>query len=259
MPRPSARPSARAEWSVPSQLEFFAIGSTENKITDFTFTEQDIENGCKELNPDSVPGPDGIPAELLRTARAELAWLLHTLWRSSLDKGSIPPELMLEEVCTRHKGGSRSAAKNCRPVALTSHMTKVFERVIRKVLVSYLEEHCHLPDGQHGFRAGRSFLTQLLSFWETCLKSWSRAKVLTSSTQITPKPLTSAKLESSFINSGTPACWARWAAGWRPFLTQPQSSKHRGWTDSCPLCALSFLVCRNAQCLDLCSSWCTLR
>ena len=247
----------RTEWSVPSPSEFFAIGSTENNITDFTFTEQDIENACKELNPDSAPGPDGIPAELLRTARAELARPLHILWRASLDNGSIPPELLLVQVCPLHKGGSRSAAKNYRPVALTSHMTKVFERVMRKVLVSHLEEHSHLPDGQHGFRAGRSCLTQLLYFWDTLLEE-RRAKVLTLSTLITPKPLTSAKLASSFIDSGTPASRARWAAGWRPSSTQPQGSKQWGWTEGCPLCALSFPACRKAQCLDLCSSWCTL-
>ena len=166
----------RAEWSVPSPSEFFAIGSTENNITDFTFTEQDIENACKELNPDSAPGPDGIPAELLRTARAELARPLHILWRASLDNGSIPPELLLVQVCPLHKGGSRSAAKNHRPVAPTSHMTKVFERVMRKVLVSHLEEHSHLPDGQHGFRAGRSCLTQLLSFWDTLLEEMEQGK-----------------------------------------------------------------------------------
>ena len=166
----------RAEWAVPSPPEFFATESAQNKITDFNFTEQDIVRACKELKPDSAPGPDGIPAELLRTARAELARPLHILWRASLDHGSIPPELLLVQVCPLHKGGSRSVAKNYRPVALTSHTTKVFERVVRRVLVSHLEEHGHLPDGQHGFRAGRSCLTQLLSFWDTLLEEMEQGR-----------------------------------------------------------------------------------
>ena len=58
---------------MPSLPEFFTTQNTQNYITYFKFTEQDIENACKELNPDCTPGPVGIPAELLRTAKADLA------------------------------------------------------------------------------------------------------------------------------------------------------------------------------------------
>ena len=47
---------------------------------------------------------------------------------------------------------------------------KVFERVIRRALVGHLEDNGYLPDGQHGFRALRSTLTQLLSFWDSILE-----------------------------------------------------------------------------------------
>ena len=65
-----------------------------------------------------------------------------------------------------HKGGSRAEPAQYRPVALTSHIVKVFERVIRRVLVDHLEQCDMLPDGQHGFREQRSTLTQLLSHWD---------------------------------------------------------------------------------------------
>ena len=166
----------RAEWTVPNPLEFFTTENNQDKVTDFNFTEQDIVKACMELKPDSAPGPDGLPAELLRTASVELARPLHILWRASLDQGSIPAELLLVQVSPLHKGGSRSAAKNYRPVALTSHLTKVFERVVRRVLVNHLEQHGHLPDGQHGFRAGRSCLTQLLTFWDSLLDKMEQGK-----------------------------------------------------------------------------------
>ena len=54
-------------------------------------------------------------------------------------------------------------------MALTSHIVKVFERVLRKVLINHLEKNNFLPHGQHGFRELRSTLTQLLSFWDTIL------------------------------------------------------------------------------------------
>ena len=72
-------------------------------------------------------------------------------------------------ICPIHKGGNKSAPKNYRPVALTSHLIKVFERVLRKALVEHIDKNNLLPDGQHGSRALRSTLTQLLSHWDTIL------------------------------------------------------------------------------------------
>ena len=91
------------------------------------------------------------------------------MWRSSLDSGSIPTELLLVIICPVHKGGSRAVPKNYRPVALTSHLIKVFERVLRRELVRHIERLELLPDGQHGSRAMRSTLTQLLSHFDSIL------------------------------------------------------------------------------------------
>lgn len=117
-----------------------------------------------------------MPASLLKTYRKELRKPLYLLWRSSLDHGLIPPDLLLVLISPVHKGGSRGSPKNYRPVALTSHLTKVFERVIRKVLVKHLDDHGHLPESQHGFRAFRSTLTQLLSYWDTLLDDMEMGK-----------------------------------------------------------------------------------
>ena len=47
-----------------------------------------------------------------------------------------------------HKGGSRAIPKNFRPVALTSHLIKVFERVLRKTMVSHLDKFDIIPNDQ---------------------------------------------------------------------------------------------------------------
>ena len=107
---------------------------------------------------------------LLKTCRKELSRPLFILWGASLDQGLIPADLLLVLISPVHKGGSRGIPKKYRPVALTSHIVKVFERVIRRSLVKHLEENNLLPDGQHGFRAYRSTLTQLLSYWDTILE-----------------------------------------------------------------------------------------
>ena len=82
-----------------------------------------------------------------------------------MDHGVIPPDLLLVMVCPVHKGGSRGSPKNFLPVAQTSHLTKVFERVLRIVLAGFLEQQTLLPDSHHGFRASRSTWAQMLSYW----------------------------------------------------------------------------------------------
>ena len=46
---------------------------------------------------------------------------------------------------------------------MTSHAVKIYERIIRKIIVRYLEFDNLLSHNQHGFGAGRSILTQLLT------------------------------------------------------------------------------------------------
>ena len=96
--------------------------------------------------------------------------------RASLDQGVIPPDLLLVLISPVHKGGSRGMPANYRPVALTSHIIKMFERVVRRWLVAHLEDNNLLPDGQHGFRAKRSCLTQLLSYWDNILDQMEEGK-----------------------------------------------------------------------------------
>ena len=49
---------------------------------------------------------------------------------------------------------------------MTSQIGEIFERLIRIRTVKFLEENNKLRDSQHGFRARRSFLTNLLEFFE---------------------------------------------------------------------------------------------
>ena len=56
--------------------------------------------------------------------------------------------------------------ENFRPVSLTSQVCKLFESLMRDDIVDHLERKGLLNISQHGFRKGRSCLTNLLSFLE---------------------------------------------------------------------------------------------
>ena len=83
-----------------------------------------------------------------------------------MDTGEIPLILKTANIIPIYKGGSRGEPANYRPVALTSHLIKVFERVVRKHIVDYMEENNLFNPGQHGFRSGRSCLSQLIAHYD---------------------------------------------------------------------------------------------
>ena len=61
------------------------------------------------------------------------------------------------------KSRPKTKAENFRPIALTSHSIKIFERIVRDKLVTFFESNFIINTNQHGFRYQRSCATQLLS------------------------------------------------------------------------------------------------
>ena len=69
-----------------------------------------------------------------------------------MSSGIVPSFYKTGFVSPLLKKGSRCDLSNYRPVTLTSHIVKVYERVVRKHMVHYLETNNLLTDKQHGFR-----------------------------------------------------------------------------------------------------------
>ena len=86
-----------------------------------------------------------------------------------MDVGMTPGDLKNAHIIPLFKGGHQGLASNYRPIALTSHLIKVFEKVVRNSMVQYLEENELFNSSQHGFRRRRSCLSQLLSHFENII------------------------------------------------------------------------------------------
>ena len=87
---------------------------------------------------------------------------LVSLFRSSMDSTDVPLPIRLGLISPAFKSGDKVKPENYRPISLTNHVSKVFERVIRPQMLSYLEEKGLFDDTNHGSRPGRSTLSQLL-------------------------------------------------------------------------------------------------
>ena len=120
--------------------------------------------------------PDGVPALLLKKAIQVLAEPLCHIWKESMRLGKIPELLKKGQITPIYKGGNRSKKQNYRGVTLTSHCIKLFEKIIVKKMVDYMETYDLYNKGQHGFRAGRSCLSQLLAHYQEVLETMSNGE-----------------------------------------------------------------------------------
>ena len=143
--------------------DFFSRVAGQDPVMDnLEFGRQDFVRVAGKLRTVAAAGPDGFPAVLLKQCAWELSSPLVMLWETSLRTGIIPQALKKARITPIFKGGRRSSPGCYRPVALTSHVIKFFERLMTEKIVEYLEENSLLNERQHGFRKGRSCLSQLL-------------------------------------------------------------------------------------------------
>ena len=149
--------------------------SGDDDLTDIIITEESVITAIKTLKTHAAPGPDEFPAVLLKNCSKELAKPLTILYKNMLDTGIVPQDLKTAHITPIHKKGSKTLAKNYRPVALTSHLIKVLEKVIAKQLSNYLEGGNKMNPAQHGFRPGRSCLSQLLAHQNSIISSLQHA------------------------------------------------------------------------------------
>ena len=131
-------------------------------LSTIDFNINDLIRAINEINENSSCPDFSIPAIVLKKCKNELAKPLLLMWNESIRCGIVPSLYKQQLITPVFKKGSRSLPSNYRPVSLTAHEVKIFERVLRNKMVDFLEGNNLLSCKQHGFRKGRSCLSQLL-------------------------------------------------------------------------------------------------
>jgi hypothetical protein len=132
--------------------------------------DEDFIAAINLISPNAASGPDKFPIAILKECKNELAKPLHILWKRSLETGEIPSKYLQQTIVPIFKKGSKGDPANYRPVSLTSHIIKLFERIVRKKLVEYCVDNNIIVAEQYGFCSGKSCTTQLISHFERILE-----------------------------------------------------------------------------------------
>ncbi|GBN27805.1 RNA-directed DNA polymerase from mobile element jockey [Araneus ventricosus] len=119
---------------------------------------------CLSSTHKSAPGPDLISYIMIQHLNSEsqknLLYLYNRIW----NEYHFPTSWQHALVIPLLKPGKNSAdPSNYRPIALTSCLCKLLERMVNRRLIYFLERNNLLNQNQSGFRRGRSTLDNLLA------------------------------------------------------------------------------------------------
>ncbi|KAK4817263.1 hypothetical protein QYF61_006462 [Mycteria americana] len=110
-------------------------------------------------------GPDEIHPRVLKELAGVLTKPLSIIYQQSWPAGEVPADWRLANVTPIFKQGRKEDLGNYRPVSLTSVPGKLMEQIILSAIRRHVENNQGIKPSQHGFRKGRSCLTNLISFY----------------------------------------------------------------------------------------------
>ncbi len=141
-------------YSLPSLSTFL---NDNNKYEIEQFEENEVINCLKELDDQSASGAVNIKSCIFKHCAEELGPTLTKLFNACITNSEIPREWKIAYITPIYKGkGSKADLVNYRPISVVSPIAKVFETLLAKRIMSYLEANKILHESQYGFRAGRS-------------------------------------------------------------------------------------------------------
>lgn len=112
--------------------------------------------------------PDGISATIFRRTVHMIKYPLFLLFEMSINTMIYPTEWKKSLITPILKSGDISNVENYRPISILSTISKIFDRVILKYMQTKTSHL--LAAQQHGFRKGKSTITNLLEFTDYITK-----------------------------------------------------------------------------------------
>lgn len=138
--------------------------------------EEEVKKMITQLKTKKAPGPDKIRSETLKEIANEISPILTYLINLSFRTGDFPVALKLGEIKPLFKSGSKTEIGNYRPISLISNISKIFEKIIKQRVVTFLEKQKLISEKQFGFRAGKSTEDAIISLTHKIYEALDKRK-----------------------------------------------------------------------------------
>ncbi len=140
--------------TLPISASASASSRQSSDVYAITFSEDDVRRELLRVNVRKAAGPDGITGRVLRSCADQLAGLFTSIFNESLATSVVPTSFKKSVIIPVPKNSKPSCLNDYRPVALTSTVMKVFERLLKKHICSSIP--ANLDPLQFAYRPNRS-------------------------------------------------------------------------------------------------------
>lgn len=140
-------------------------------------TEEEIVREIKKLSNSLSEGPDELSNSILRKCGHVLAMPLTHLINLSLTQGIFPELLKHTKICPLPKSENIHNKEEYRPLALTSPIAKLFERIFYSRIITFLMKNKILSKYQFGFLKGKSTIQAVNECIEFMIKQLKQRKL----------------------------------------------------------------------------------
>ena len=141
-------------------------------------TEDIIISKIRKLKSNKSPGPDGFHPRVIKETAEGCAPHFCSIFKTSLEQRKAVSDWKLQNITPIFKKGSKNEPGNYRPISLTSVPGKMLESIIAERITAHLEANNLILDSQHGFRNGRSCLTNLLEFFHHMFSAFDKSRAV---------------------------------------------------------------------------------
>ena len=136
-------------------------------LTSVDLDPQRVRKKVFDMNPNAAPGLDTIGMKLYREAPYDVFIALSMIFHRCFNFGELPHDWSLAKVIPLWKNaGSKFDIDKYRPVSLCISAMKIMEAMFLEDIVELAEVFDCFGEEQHGFRSGRSTITNLTQYWD---------------------------------------------------------------------------------------------
>lgn len=83
------------------------------------------------------PGLNKVPTDVLKCFASDISDPLAHIFNLSVEKGVFPFLLKGTVLVLLYKGGNRSKVSDYRPISLTTHLSKIFVKLLKKINIIF--------------------------------------------------------------------------------------------------------------------------
>ena len=138
-------------------------------------TSYEVEHIISSMN-NSAAGYDEMPSSIMKQCVEYYIKPLTFLINMSITQGTVPNELKIAKVIPLYKGEDIQLIENYRPISILLYFSKIFEKVIFRYVIEFLEENNILYEYQFGFQKNHSTSHAIITLVERVTKALDTGK-----------------------------------------------------------------------------------